>query len=303
MSITSYLRSLLPSFAVSNLKESVLLTLDALSKQLLPAIKNVNSIFDRKWKYKDKTAKHLVEYIESNTRITKLPPQASAFEIIEYVTTNALTTLPYIKTEIEKNFGRAISNSGLTFTKANYLQYCEVAEFYKRFTAILLNFVTAAELNGIEGKQRVEGVGPDDVEWLSANVAIYTIALRVLSYDVNTLRSEIRNIPDMVIDSSTEQETKMMVGASRLDPFGFASLPFPISVIYHCRLRGVEKDAEAYEELKAEQQVIEYRILLIKQRIENGQGDAAIEKLLTIQEERLLEQRRKIAKLEEEYGI
>ena len=49
--------------------------------------------------------------------------------------------------------------------------------------------------------------------------------------------------------------------------------------------------------------MIKYRIILIQQKLEGGEGDAAAEKLLGIQEDRLFKTRRKLAELEEEYGV
>jgi hypothetical protein len=48
---------------------------------------------------------------------------------------------------------------------------------------------------------------------------------------------------------------------------------------------------------------VEYRILLMKQKIENGVGDAATERLLEVHEERMEKLRYKIAKLEQEYDF
>ena len=301
MSVMTFIKGLLPSFESSKVKDGLRLAAEDLASKIAPIVKNLVRCFDRNWKYKNKDAKWLIENI--HVKVNKLPPNASLFEKIDWIISNLGTTIPFIQTELDRKLSREVAIIGLSYSKANLLQYCEIVTFFKQYVTIFVNFISAAELNAIDGKQRVEGVGPDDVEWLRAKYAIFITACRILSYEVNALKTELSRIPDMTIDSTTEKEANIIIGSSKLDPFGFASLPFPISLLYHLRLRGVESDAEEYEDLKATATAIEYRIILLKQRIDSGSGDAALEKQLSIQEDRLLTQRRRLAKLEEQYGL
>ena len=63
---------------------------------------------------------------------------------------------------------------------------------------------------------RVSGIGPDDLDYLRVNMPTYLVALRVLAIDVNQLKSDMRSIPDMVIDESTESGAIALIGSQSL---------------------------------------------------------------------------------------
>lgn len=303
MSIMRFVRALAPTFQGSKLKDGIILLSERISAQILPQLEKVVSVFDEDWKYHDSTAKQLMEKIEKDVRPKKMAPRACAFARLEYIAKNLQTTLPFVKQEIDRSFGTEVSAIGLTYSRANLLQYVECATFFTSYLTLLINYVSAVELNAVSKRQKLEGVAPPDKERLEAQYVNFSIVCRILGYEVNELKAQLKTVPDMIIDPTTEAEAKLVIGTSKLDPVNFASLPFPLSIILHARLRGVENDVEEYEELKAQANAINYRILLIKQYMENGDGDAALETKLQTLEDRYLEKRRKVVKWEEEHGL
>jgi hypothetical protein len=302
-SFSSYIKSLLPSFETSRLKSLLNSMCEEIQEILIPTIEKLLPIFSANWKWRNNDVKTFMTRIQTTVKLKKVPGNANAIVIINAVLANMLVTLPFMRGEVDKAFGREVAADGLTYSKTTMLQYGELADFFVRYTQVLINYVTSAELNAINGSQKVSGIGPDDLDYLRVNMPTYLVALRVLAIDVNQLKSDMRSIPDMVIDESTESGAIALIGSHKADPLGFASLPFPLSTIYRIRLGWAESQISKYEALVAESKAVEYRILLMTQRIEEGHGDAATERLLEVHEERLEKMRYKIAKLEQEYDL
>lgn len=302
-SFSSYIKSLLPSFETSRLKSALNSLCEEIQEILIPTIEKLLPIFPANWKWRNNDVKTFMTRIQTTVKLKKVPGNANAIVIINAVLANMLVTLPFMRGEVDRAFGREVAADGLTYSKTTMLQYGELADFFVRYTQILINYVTSAELNAINGSQKVSGVGPDDLDYLRMNIPTYLVALRVLAVDVNQLKSDMRSIPDMVVDESTEEGAVALIGSHKANPLGFANLPWPISAIYRIRLGWAERQVAKYESLVAESKAVEYRILLMTQKLEEGHGDAATEKLLEVHEERLEKMRYKIAKLEQEYDF
>lgn len=302
-SFSNYIKSLLPSFETSRLKSLLSSMCEEIQEIIIPTIEKLLPIFPANWKWRNNDVKTFMTRIQTTVKLKKVPGNANAITIINAVLANMLITLPYMRGEVDKAFGRDVAADGLSYNKTTMLQFSELAEFFVRYTQVLINYVTSAELNAINGSQKVSGIGPDDLDYLRVNIATYLVALRVLAIDINQLKNDMRAIPDMIVDESTEEGAIALVGSHKADPLGFAALPWPLSSIYRIRLGIAERQVAKYETLIAESKAVEYRILLMKQKIENGVGDAATERLLEVHEERMEKLRYKIAKLEQEYDF
>ena len=298
-----FIRALAPSFQGNKLKDGIIVLSERISSQLVPQLEKCLSVFNEDWSFKDATARDICNDIIKDVKLKRLNAKACAFARLEYIAKNLQTTLPFIKQEIDRSFGSEVSAIGLTYSRANLLQYVECATFFVSYVTILINYVSAVELNAVSKRHKLEGVGPGDLERLKAQYVNFSIVCRILGYEVSELKAQLKTVPDMIIDPTTDAEAKLIIGASKLDPAGFASLPFPISVVFHWRLRNVESDVEEYEELKAQANSLNYRMLLIKQYIDNGDGDASLETKLQQLEDRYMEKRRKVVKWEEDHGL
>ena len=303
--LSQYLKTLMPSTETRELKHSLQANFENVGGHRLPAIETVGGVFTHEYRWKSPVLQSVEKQLrDSLTRgPLKMHANAGLLEMLSDVYGNMSTTLPYIRGEVDKSFGREFTNIGLTFAKGNLIQYGEVADFAVYYGRVLLNYLTSNELMRLNGRTKDENLPIGDEEYLNANAPVFANAMKIMAYPVKDLKDQLRKIPDMVADEETEGSAKIMVGAGALDPLGFASLPFPISLIYHFRLGVAEKQAEDLEAIKAEARIVEYRILLIKQMQAGGQGDAAVERELAIQEDRLFMLRKKQKERETKYGV
>lgn len=303
----AYVTSLLPSVEARAIKENLELANEKISQNLLPGLSQFEDSlkYDYKWKNKeiDSILKEIAIELRS-CKALKLTRDASGIEGLEAVVKNMQRTIPYVLGEVNKTFDTTIFKTGLTFTKATLLQYAETVDFVVCYTAMFMNWITASEYNTLDGRERNTGIPIGDLEYIHANVRNYVMAIKIMAFSQDELKHGLRSLPQMRIAETAEGEAEQLVlGGGNSDPFGFASMPFPLSIWYHWRLRRVENQATAYEKDLATERAIHYRIMLIKQQLAAGKGDAALAKELKIQEQRVKELGYEIEMLKKKYKL
>lgn len=303
MSVTNYVKGLLPSFESSRVKDNMTNLSQEIDQFTLPSVKGMVSTFPHDWKWKNKNVETLDKAIRSSYTGKVFKRNASTLELIEHALVNLQTTLPLMKMQADRAFGRSISSEGLTFDKAAILQYSEAATYFVNYARVFVNYLSAAELSELDGSRTVVGISPDDEEYLLANRYTFAIALSIMCVDGKELKDEMVHIPASIVESGNEEDMTVVVGKGKMDPFGFADLPFPLSLVYRAGLSISDWQVNRYDQAQEEANVQQYRIILLKERIENNQGDAATENTLKDAEDRLKLTRRKIAKMEESYGL
>lgn len=303
MSVSNYVKGLLPSFESSRVKDNLSNLSQEIDQFTLPSTKGMVETFPHDWKWKNKNVETLDKAIRSSYRGKVFKRDASALELIEHALVNMQTTLPLMKMQADKAFGRTISSDGLTFDRAAILQFSEAATFFVNYARMMVNYLSAAELAELDGSRKVAGIAPDDEEYLLTHRYTFALALTIMCVDGKELKAEIGQIPTSIVEANNEDDMSAIVGKGKMDPFGFADLPFPLSLVYRAGLSIADWQVNRYDQAQEEANVQQYRMILLKERIEHGQGDAATENQLKDAEERLKLARRKIAKMEEDYGI
>ena len=290
MSLYSYVSKLMPSTEARAIRENLNLSVERIGGNLLPGLEMLTSSLPHQYVWKTPDVKSAMDEIVRVVRAhqsLKLPRDASGPETIRAVLQNMSRTIPYVQGEINKTFDNSIFKTGLTFTKATLLQFSETVDFVVSYTTAFMNWLTAVEYNALDGRDRNRGIPPGELEYLLANINNYTLALKIMAHNQDELKKGLRSLPQMRIAESAEAEAEQLtLGGGNGNPFGFAQLPWPLSVWYHYRLRRVEAQAQEYERAEAMERAVAYRILLIKQKLESGKGDVALENELKIQEER-----------------
>lgn len=307
MSLYQYVSNLMPSTEAKSVKVNLETALETITNNLLTGTDMLSTTLKHDYKWKDSDVKEAMASIVKELRgapALKLPRDAGGVEVIDAILKNMQTTIPYVLSEISRTFDTSIFKSGLTFTKATIMQYAESVDYVTSYTASFLNWVTAVEYNTLDGRDRKSGVSPNVGEWLMANSINYLIAMRIMAMSADELKRGLKSLPQMRIAETPEGEAEQIaLGGGNANPFGFASLPWPLSMWYHYRLRNVESQAQEYERLQAQERAIHYRVLLIRQRIQNGQGDASLEKELKIHEERIKNLDYEIKQLAKKYKL
>lgn len=303
MNVSEYVKGLLPSFEANRVKDGLANLSKEIDQCTLPNTQGLKEVFPANWKWKDQTIAKLERALQTECKGHVKLVNPSIIEIVEFALENMQTTVPFVQMKCDKVFNRIIATNGITFDRAAVLQYAETAEFYVNYVRILLNFITAKERCALEGNREVKGIGPEDEEYLNANIVLFGIATNIMSVDARKLKSEMDSIPDSAVDSSNEEELKVVIGESKLTPLNFAALPFPISALFRIGLFRTESQVKRFDRAVQDSKVTQYRILVLKDLINEGRSDAAIEAELADAEEELKMINYDISMMEEKYDV
>ncbi|ANZ49417.1 putative virion structural protein [Erwinia phage Wellington] len=310
MPIPNMLAMLLPSFESINLKNQLSSNCDAIGEALLPRFQTLQEVVGTQEgkHFKNSTVQEMSEDIVSSLRSSSLNVKglrvASMLEYIIPSLENVLTLRSFLEQHITKDIGKSLVTSALTFNKQTLLQMLDIIDFATKYSSVLLNYVTAVELNAVEGSNIDGGaIAPNDLQYLKTQSTVFCIALRVLGTPINKLKADYAEIPEAIFDEDTYNDLVASFGSGTTDPLGMRSVPFPLTIVYRVRLNFAEWQMDRYDECVAAGKAAELRILLWKKQQAEGSGDAAIERLIKDQEKRLMDLKYKREKLEKKYGL
>ncbi len=298
MSIFGYTQELPTSFNSAEIRESLANNAKA-NSGLGRLLENI--VFTNKDQYPAdlKGVNELVMSTKPND--VRLGTDNTVTGYMSVVVNNLNQLIPLLQQELNNKFRREVSNVALTYNKVSYLQIVEIVDFAIKYIYNYLDVLLALVINRQINRPTYEGLGPDDVQWVKKNANKFASIADILAKPVTTVAKLLEQAPDMVV-SEDEASVRAVVG-SKVDPLGFANLPWPFSLVYELRLQSASRKMDLYEARQEVEKVIERRVLLYKQAVENGTGDAALEKSLAVQESRLLKLKRRIEKTEAKYAL
>lgn len=306
MAFSEYIKGLMPSYETATLKDNLHSNVKELSEQILPAYENAIELFNES-PIKDKDVIEMSNLFVKKMEVSGLThtsiKDVNMVEFIREVMRNIISIEGYLKERIDADCGRKVVTDGMTFSNQFLMQLLESIDFFNRFSKMLINYVTHKEFALVESsRQKVMAIGPGDEEYLETRMFAYTVVCRILGTPLSKLRADYGETPDIVIDTENLSELRAVFG-QRIDPVGFSNVPFPLSIIFHSRMAIANSQMDSYDETIATAKAVELRVMLYKKKVATGEGDAAVEDLLDIQEKRLMEIRRKQERLEKKYGL
>ena len=310
MEIAKLFSTLLPSYEAVQLKGSLKKSADGISVELLPRYLQLQELLGtvegKKFHNKDvqEISDMISDYLaKSGLRHLNLR-QPTMLEYIIPAMQNVAALAPFLSKTIDRDMGRTMSTSVLTFNKTTILQFVDIIDFVAQYASTLLNWVTSLELaSATESNISSRAISPGDAELIKTKVVVFAIALRILGTPINRLQADYAEIPEAIFDEETYDELVKSFGSSKVDPLGMAALPFPLSIVLRVQLWRAEKQMDTYDECVHAAKSAEMRILLIRRQIAEGRGDAATEKLLDLYETQYNELKYERARLEKKYDL
>ncbi|AWN08939.1 virion structural protein [Salmonella phage SPAsTU] len=309
MPIPNMLAMLLPSFEATNLKNQLSSNCDsiaALEPQFTNLQELVGSVQGKPFKAKPvaELSTEMVKYLRGSGLDVKGLREPSMLEYVVATMQNVQALRPFLEQCIDRDIGKTLVTSSLTFNKQTVLQMLDMIEFFVGYAGTLINYITAEEIAAIPGSNiAVKGIGPKDLQYLQTRKTSFCIAVRVLATPIAKLKADYAEIPEAVFDEDTYNDLVQQFGSSTTDPLGMSSVPFPLSIIYRVRLNIAEWQMDRYDECVEAAKATELRILLYKKQQAAGEGDVHIEKLIEAHEKRLMELKYKRERLEKKYGL
>lgn len=295
MKFTNYLASLLPSFEKDRLMEDARLTVGEFNETTIPAYESC--IVSLKG-YKFKSDK--INNFEHMFRRNNSGFDRDFFTGFLAGLKEAKANVEFSISQIEKTYNEDVAAAGLTYAKANLMQFIEIAGFVSKYARKFLIYFLVVESAEYKenGLALSESLTKAEMKWIEENGLNFAQAFRIVTVPQQKLLKHINEIPDIVVTSDNE-DTLLRTHGNKVDPLSMRLIPIWLNPIYHFRMFVAEWQANRYKAAVEELKVIQLRLLYLK-RLEDGKPDAQIEKEIAYLEGRAQTLNFKIKKIEDD---
>lgn len=296
MKFDQYIVSLLPSFGKDRVLEDCRVTRNEIKDISLPLYDTAAPLF-KGYKFK---SPELLEQIASFNRLCK-PGSDNIITHIQKCLKASLENLDEVEGLVEKTYNEEVAGAGLTYLKANLLQFTECLNFVARYARRYLLWVYIAETAEIPDSETalVDAMAPAEIEWIKINFVPFCTALNVVGIPTSKVKKALADVPDIVVTEENVKSLTSTLGAQKLDPLSVGLIPVWLNPIYHIGMFVAEWQASRYKAAKEEKKLVELRYLNLKKRQE-GKPDARLQKEIDYTAGRLRELNYKLAKMEKD---
>lgn len=220
---------------------------------------------------------------------------------------NSQLILDYLEELVSTEFNhvsQTILKDGITFKKANVLQYVDVIDFLMSYgrRIVELLYVLEANQKSPNAQKLEDAFTPEDLEYIDKNLQAFIDAIRMGSYDIKELAQAFSEIPDAVANAESEEVMSSTVGLQKIDPFGQRNFFSTRSPIYHLQMWIAESQVRKYQAAIERRKLVELRLLKLRELKDGGMAPDNIESQIAYQEARLDKINRQIREKEEQYG-
>lgn len=283
MKLDHYLTSLLPTFSKERVMEDCRLTLAELKDTSLPLYAVAVKAFHGH-KFKDE---ELVNWASVLSRSVK-GHKGNLLEAVESALEQTYKNLVETEKLIDKVYNDEVASMGLSYLKANLLQFTEWASFTSKYSRRLLIYILIQETAQYpdSGPTLTQSLEPAEIEWIKTHFIHFCTALTAVAQPTEKLKAAIAGIPDISITTDNLETLKASQGSSKIDPFSVGLIPAWVNPIYHIRMAWAEYRADRYRATKEEKKVVELRILNLK-RAQEGKADTGVQREIEYSQRRL----------------
>ena len=292
-----FIKSLIPDFDKQRITEDIRITADELRNYTLPALKQAEQ-FMGKWKFESAQIQAQLPIYTAAVKQRK----ANIIATINEAMKNAAVNLEEVARMIDRSYSDDIIGQGLTFFKANLLQFAEYVSFASRYARRYVNYVYAAETAVFDGQDPVEDIlAPADIQWIEGNFLNFCNVLNVVGIPVKEVTTALDNIPDIAILDDNARTLSATVGEKKLDPLAMGFIPIFLNPIYHIRMKIAQWQTNRYHIARNEIQCLKVRKANLE-ALAAGKPNPKLQQEISYIETRIQGLMRKNAELEDEYG-
>jgi hypothetical protein len=300
MKLSTYLASLLPNFGKDRIIEDCRVTRGEIKDYTEPAYAIAVPLL-KGWSFKSERSEKLRQVFDRNVK------HASNENMIVHIGKTIpvwLANLAEIEKEIDKVYNEEVGGVGLTYRKANLLQFVEVVGFVAKYARKLLiyTYVTESETYEDSGVVFAESITPYEEQWLQANILSFCTALNIASLATQQVKHALAEIPEIVVTSENVQSMEATVGLKKLDPFQMRLIPIKLNPIYHVRMIVADWQSKRYKVAQEDLRACQMHRLQLEKLSEGKPADAKLQKELRYVESRIQGLESDIAKMEKDYA-
>lgn len=299
MKILSFLQSLLPNFKKDQILEDLKVSRTEIKEFTIPSYESSLGLL-KTWKFKHDEIKDLQSTFN---RMVKDSGHGNMVEQIHNKFKIVLENTAVLEKMVETTYSEDIAGAGLTYLKANMLQFVEFVGFTSNYARKLLIYIYILETSLYEESKTVitESLSPAEVKWIKDNFISFCVALNIVGCDSKKVKKSLDDIPDIVITTDNYDTLSSTMGETKLDPFQMKLIATWVNPIYHVRMFIAEWQADRYKVAKEELKLLQLRKLNLE-KISSGKPDAHLEKEIEYMESRIQSLNYKVKKMEEAHA-
>lgn len=299
MKILQFVQSLLPTFSKDKALDDLRITHTEIKEFTIPAYDSAVKFMD-KWDFKSEVITGMFDQFK---RIVKGANGDNPVITIHKSFKNILENHEQIENAIAKTYSEDEAGAGLSYKKANLLQFSECLAFVSKYARKFLVFIyvheTAQYENG--GTSIADSLTKAEVLWIEANFVNFCTVLNIVSGNPSMIKRQLEDIPDIIVTEENAGTLGSTIGENKVDPFQMKFIPTWLNPIYHVGMFVAEWQAERYKEAKEELKLLQLRKLnLEKINADKDKPDAALQKEITYMETRIKSVSYKIDKMEKD---
>jgi hypothetical protein len=294
MNIRDFLRNLLPSFGRERIIEDCRLTRAEIEETLKPMYGQA-AIFLKTWSFKSEemqdridTWKSLVKSNGGNIIVT-----------IDRGLPVIIANLNDVEELIKQSYGDEVVAAGLTYKKAQLLQFVSNVQFVSRYLVQFLNYVYICETAQHEsaGTTIRDSLAPAEKQYIEDNFISFCTAFEVVTDTPADVKKKLSEVPDVIITEDNIDTLPTTVGKDKLDPLQM-NLIGTWSPLYGIGLIVAEWQASRYKQAKETLKLVQLRKLNLEQ-VAAGKPNPKVQKEIEYLEARAKDLQYKIKKMEE----
>lgn len=301
MKIEQFAKSLVASFSKDTVVSDAQRVSGEIKSVLQPAYKQAAELM-KSWKFQS-------EEIEAYTKLFAREAKSTRGNMIvsiEQSIPQVLKNLETVEELINAGLDEETAAGGLTYFKAQLLQFLEAASFYSAYGRAFLNFVYVHESAKYitEENSEVDSIEahlvPAEITYIEANFRTFIAVYNAVTHS-GDLKKVFGSIPDIVVTDENAKTLPHTVGATKIDPLAFGLIAPWLNPIYHVRMKIAEWQVERYQLAQQELRQLQMRNLALEQ-LKKGQPNAKLQQEIEYNERRIQGLKAKLVKMERDYA-
>jgi len=296
MKIFNFIKQLLPSIEKREVLEDLRIAISDLETNILPSY-NTATDFLSSNKPKSPAVIELGKEFYKHLSKNGISKQKTMVGDINLRLIKYLDVLKYVQDELSDVLEEDVLNEGLTANKATLIRTASLSLFINRYASSLLNYIYSLEENELSSDDFEPS--PQLTKYINKNLRRFTYTLSDYGIAVNTFKSTIARVPEVIVNDANSSSVKAVYNADDLDPFTSSTKNLTVNPIYHIRMSIAQWQINRYKEAKEKKKVLELRLLHLK-TLQEGQEDAKLQTEIDYNQSRLDKISRKIADVEAE---
>lgn len=294
MKILNYIRAIANMFSKDTLRDDIRNTINELNQSTIPAYNTTMTIL-KTWTFKSPEMKQQIAAWNGLTDF-------KGNNIIVSIHTGLVAAednLRFIEKYVETNFGEDIIAAGLTFPKAQVLQFVDACSFASKYARKFLNYVIVCETAQFPDAAIIVGeeITKAELAWLLDNFQNFILALNAAGTNPNQLPKLIADMPDVVVSEDSEQVSRAIGGDKKTDPLKMGLIPIVLNPLYHYGMAKAEWQAKRHKAAQEELKLLQLRKLALE-KLSNGKPDLGLKRQIDYMAGRIQNLNYEIAKLE-----